>query len=272
VQGQGEVYICDRCVGLCNDIVAERTVPRDPIARARSVLLDELASLSWPIPLAISGRLVDAAIALAPDDVTALREIARAAAAVGDTPSALAALSRIPEPHRTAVDRMEMAVHHDWAGEGELALQVLATVDAGELAEPMRTVLGLHRAFMTLAHRCCAPDEALALERQAEEGFRALASFQLEETHRRALEREVTLARAHAARATGGHARAEAILREHLGAHEQDASAWALLHDVHEDLGEHEHARAARLRALEHAHPAGAVARRLREKGKEPLR
>lgn len=268
-----KTFICDGCVRLAKEIIDREGSIEGRVDGVRGVVLNELASLPPNMPRATVRKLVLAAIALCEGDAGTLRQVASAAWSAGDPEGGVLALRRIPEGDRTPEDVIAEAVHHDTMGAHAAGLALLDALDPAALSPSAREIVPLHRAAMRLAGDIARPEEARELEQAAIEfARRVLPELAIDDGYRVALEREAFLVRARAVRLAGELARAEALLREHLLAHEMDAEAWALLFDVHHARGEHELARTVRTKALEHAHPEGPIAARLRDASIGPFR
>ncbi|UJR84998.1 ClpX C4-type zinc finger protein [Sandaracinus amylolyticus] len=268
-----KAFICDACVRLSKEIIDREGSIEDRVGGVRWVVLSELASLPPRTPRAMVRKLVLAAIALCEDDPAALRQLASAAWSANDPEGGVLALRRIPEADRTADDVIAEAVHHDTMGAYAVGIALLDALDPATLSPSAREIVPLHRAVMQLAGGLVKPEDARGLERFGIDFVQhVLPSLALDDGYRRALEREALLVQARAVVLAGELTRAEAMLREHLLAHEKDAEVWALLFDIHHARGEHELARTARARALEHAHPEGPIAARLRDATIGPFR
>lgn len=266
------VMICDRCIGLCNDIVVEDETKRvvEPIADAR-------ASLIWALEramgsaVAVRRRVVEALLALADDDA-ATREVAHAAFRFGDPGGTLLALATIPAERRTAEDAIYEAYAHHTLGDAAAASAVLAAFDASSVSEATRLMLPLHRPRFRFSEGSVPRDEAEQHAKAVIELRARLPSLGLDEGQRRRVEGHARLVDAYAAHALGHLARAEAMLREHLLTSERDAAAWALLFEIHAAQGNAEHARAARERALALVDASSRIAEKLRERSVGPFR
>lgn len=265
--------ICDRCVGLCNDIIVEDEKKRviDPIELARENLSVALERASGH-PLAVRRRIVEASIVLVTGDADACRQLAREAAKAGDPGGGLLALAAIAPAARTPDDAIHEASLHDTLGDARAAIATLDAIDPSAASEATRALLPLHRALLRTSAGVVERDEA---ERNAQTvtALRArLPSLGLEDEALSRVERDACLVDAHAAHRLGHLTRAEAALREHLLSSERDALAWALLFEVHAEQGQVEHAAAARKRALELVDPASPLTERLRARSVGPFR
>jgi len=268
-----KVYICDRCVGLCNDIIVEEQAKEviEPLALAHESLIMALerARIS---PLSVRRRIVEALLALATGEAVASRELMHRAYGVGDPAGALLALAAIPAASRTPEDAIYEAYMHEALGDSAGATAALATVDERAVSERTRALLPLHHAFFRFSAGVVDRAEA-ETHAQTVAALRASwSSLELDELEGRRVDRQARMVEAQAAHALGHFVRAESMLREHLLSSERDALAWALLFEVHAAQGQVEHASAARKKALAIVDPGSRLAEKLRARSVGPFR
>jgi tetratricopeptide (TPR) repeat protein len=263
------VYICDECIGLSNEIIDEEDA-REPVEAAHFAVVHVLERLPRNTPFAAIRRLADAALALA-SDAASCRRLAHCVWSAGDPETAAAVLCRIPESEREADDLLRIALHRDAIGDSEGAVPALRAY-AARASGAESEIVPLYEALVRLGAGETERDVARELERHVERVVVRLPELGLEPGDVSAIERDARYVRALAARAAGELTRAEMILREHVLSNAADADAWALLHAIHRQRGEREHAAQAHEKALEHAHPDGPLARRLREPPAGPFR
>lgn len=254
------VYICDGCIALCVHIVDEE----EPTgAYYASLILDHLADAPRQTRHAVVTQRLRGAIELAAGMPSLLRRIVGVAARYEDRDTALAALAAIPADQRTTVDRLNAAGLLSDSERYAEALAALDAIDAATLTGVDVLLHRLHRAYAEL-ERGGVSREQLAVHRTTalalEPAARALPAGAFEDAVRG--ERLAVLALA--LLGLGELAEAEAAARERIERQPDNPSARELLARVLDARGEPLGAAAARVEAVERAHPDGLLARKLR--------
>lgn len=260
-------YICDACIGECNDIVAadSRAVPidEDPIEMSRYAIMTQLGRLPNPVASGVRTKLLDALLVLS-DGVEACREVARWALTFGDEERTTAAYEKVPPGSLEPWDRIHFAALLDVAGDPARGLRELDRIVDDALPDDARALLPLYRLSLRISAgqvSAAEVDDLLALAAHARDGVSAL---DLQPGFDKAIVRQAEIARAGLLRVRGDSAGALEILRAVADANEKDGHVWALIHDVCAERGEQRLAQEAKARALELIEPSRHTARRLK--------
>lgn len=259
-----DVYVCDECVGLCEQILDDEEHAGAGRSYFADALLAQVGHLGARAPYGRARRLLRAAIELERDHPTGLRRASSAAAALEDLETAVLALRTIAAPARTQSDALNLAALLIDQGSHVEALAALSTLDPATLSGDDAILYALHDAFARLERGGLEPRDIMALRQRVTElgaACDALPAGAFEDAVR--VERLAVMTVA--ALAAGSIDGAENAARARLTMQPESAAAQEMLARVLAARGDESGARAARAAGLAKAHPEGAFAKRLAE-------
>lgn len=261
VAGPG-VYVCDECVGLCNQILDDEHHEHDRRSFFADAILVQVAHLGRTAAHARARPLLRAVIELERTHPPGLRRVISAAAQIDDLETAVLATRTIPVPERTTSDVLNLAALLTDQGSHAEALVALATLDPAHLRGVDAILHALHEAFALIERGGLAPHELAALRARVTElgaACEALPAGPFEDDVR--AERLAVMAVA--ALAAGSIDGAENAARARVALRPESSSAYEFLARVLAARGDEAGARDARQKGLALAHPDGPFAKRL---------
>lgn len=256
------VYVCDECVALCNQILDDEQQQQDQRSYFADAMLAQVALLGRRAEHARARPLLRAVIELERNHPPGLRRVIAAAAAIDDLETAVLATRTIPVPDRTTSDVLNLAaLLTDQGSHGE-ALVALATLEPTHLRGVDAILHALHEAFALIERGGLPPRELAALRGKVTElgaACEALPAGAFEDDVRAERLAVMTVA----ALAAGSIDGAENAARARLTLRPESASAYEHMSRVLAARGDEAGAREARAKGLSLAHPDGPWARRL---------
>ncbi len=256
------VYICDECLGLCEQILDDEAYNDEQRSYFGGALLASVLVQGRQAAHARVRPALRAVIELERRHPAALRRVVAAAAAIDDLETAVAATRAIPVAERTTTDVLNLAGLLSDQGSHEEALVALATIDRTQLSGVDAILHGLHEAFAQVERGGLDKDTVAALRARATElghACDALPAGSFEDDVRAERLAVMTVA-ALAARSIDA---AENAARARVALRPESASAYEHLARVLTARGDDAGAQVARTTGLSLAHPDGPFARRL---------
>jgi hypothetical protein len=256
------VYVCDECVGLCNQILDDEHHEQDQRSYFGDALLAQVTHLGRTAAHARARPLLRAVIELERNHPPGLRRVISAAAQIDDLETAVLATRTIPVPDRTTSDVLNLAALLTDQGSHAEALVALATLEPSHLRGVDAILHALHEAFARIERGGLAPRELASRRGKVTElgaACEALPAGPFEDDVRAERLAVMTVAALAAGSIDGAEnaARARVVLRP------ESASAYEYLARVLAARGDEAGARGAREKGLALAHPDGPFAKRL---------
>ena len=263
-----QVFICDGCIALCVNILDEEQP--NGVYHAK-LLLGYLVERPRRTPHSVVMPRLRAAIELAAGAPEVLREVAMVAARFDAPAVALGALNAIPAAERSIRDRLNVAALLSSSERHAEALAALDALEADELRGVDVILYRLHRAHVQLecgglTHPQLAVHRRTALELAGAVAALPQGDFESEVRGERVGVLALALL------GLGELEEAELAARERTVLQPDNAAAIELLARVLDARGEPMAAAKARADALDHAHPEGVLARKLRSSTGGPFR